>query len=106
MKNNIYTLKLTLKAEKDLDDIYQYITTKLFAGIAAQNLLIRIENEIMLVKEFPHSCSLVRDNALRKKGYRKLIVDNFIAFYLINEDKKQVIIMRVLYGASNYTNIL
>ncbi|MDR2005789.1 MAG: type II toxin-antitoxin system RelE/ParE family toxin [Acidaminococcales bacterium] len=35
-----------------------------------------------------------------------LIVDNYIVFYLPDEKKKTVIIMRVLYGAQNYKDIL
>lgn len=46
------------------------------------------------------------DEYLRNKGYRKLIVDNYIVFYLIWEEKKQVIIMRVLYGKQKYENLL
>lgn len=37
----------------------------------------------MRLKEFPFSCNYVADEYLRNKGYRKLIVDNYIVFYLI-----------------------
>lgn len=55
------------------------------------------------------------DNQLRKndeikiliiKGYRKLIIDNYILFYLVDEENKQVTIMRVLYGKQKYENLL
>ena len=45
-------------------------------------------------------------NQIRNKGYRKLIVDNYIVFYLIEEENHQVIIMRVLYGRQKYENLL
>jgi len=32
--------------------------------------------------------------------------ENYLVFYLVNEKKQQVIIMRILYGASNYKSIL
>lgn len=104
--NNNYSLKFTPKAEQDLNEIYQYISTKLCADIAAQNLLNKIEKEIMQLKEFPYLSIQVLDETLKIKGYRKLIIDNYIAFYLVNEIDKQVVIMRILYGASNYFNIL
>ncbi len=68
--------------------------------------LIKIENSIMLLRSFPYSCSFVLDDLMRSKGYRKLIVNNYIVFYLVNEIEKQVVIMRILYGAQNYQDIL
>lgn len=66
----------------------------------------KIETSIMRLKAFPFSCTLVLDKHLQERGYRKLPVDNYIVFYLINENEGQVIIMRILYGASNYQDIL
>lgn len=59
----------------------------------------------MRLRYFPYSCSFVLDEPLKNKGYRKLIVDNYIAFYLVNETEKQVVVMRILYGAQNYENL-
>ncbi|MHB8280988.1 MAG: type II toxin-antitoxin system RelE/ParE family toxin [Candidatus Humimicrobiaceae bacterium] len=99
MSENSYSLKFTPKASEDLEQIYSYISGRLFAEIAANKLLERIESSIIRLKSFPYSCSFVFDEALKSRGYRKLIVDNYIAFYLVNEMEKQVVIMRILYGA-------
>jgi len=40
----------------------------------------------------------LEDDLLKDKGYRKLIIDNYIVFYIVNEEDQQVVIMRVLYG--------
>lgn len=106
MANRNYLLKFTPAAERDLDEIYNYISTKLFAGIIAVKLMDKIENAIKRLKKFPFSCSMVSDKPLEIRGYRKLIVDNYIVFYLVNETDKQVVIMRILYGASKYQDIL
>ncbi|HZK33554.1 MAG TPA: type II toxin-antitoxin system RelE/ParE family toxin [Tissierellaceae bacterium] len=105
MENN-YTVKMTPKAADDLENIYRYISEELFATSAATNILERIEKEIMRLKEFPFSCNYLADEYLRNKGYRKLIVDNYIVFYLIEKEVEQVIIMRVLYGKQKYENLL
>lgn len=105
MANN-YTIKMTPMAADDLGNIYRYISEELFTASAATNILKRIEKEIIRLKEFPFSCNYVADEFLRNKGYRKLIVDNYIVFYLTKEEKDQVIIMRVLYGKQNYENLL
>lgn len=106
MSKNSYSLKFTPKASEDLEQIYNYISEKLFVATAANNLLEKIEDNIMGLKNYPYSCSLLSDEPLKNKGYRKLIIENYIAFYLVNESKKQVIIMRIIYGTQNYQNFL
>lgn len=106
MLNSNYRLKFTPKAEEDLDEVYNYIDTKLFAETAAESLMDKIENAFMRLEEYPFFCSFVFDEPLKSRGYRKLIIDNYIAFYLVNESEKQVLIMRVLYGASDYKTFL
>ena len=101
-----YKLKITPKAFDDLDEIYDYITNKLFNAKAAENLLDEIENSIMRLRDFPLSCGLVNDENLKKKGYRKLIVANYIAFFIVDEKGKQVVIMRVLYGRRQYEELI
>ncbi len=106
MPKSSFHLKFTAAAYDDLEQIYSYISERLLAETAADNLLGKIENSIMRLREFPYSGSLVSDEPLKKRGYRKLIVDNYIAFYLVNDTDGQVVIMRILYGAQNYQNIL
>lgn len=106
MSNSNYTIKMTPKSVEDLDKIYSYIAEELFAEKSAKGILDRIEKSIMRLEEFPFSCNYVADEFLRNKGYRKLIIDNYIAFYLVYEKEKQVIIMRVLYGRQKYEHLL
>lgn len=103
---NSYQLRFTPIAADDLDGIYRYISGHLVAPKAANDLMADIETSIIRLKEFPYSGSPVADDILRSHGYRKLIVKKYIIFYLIDESEKQVVIMRVLYGAQKYENIL
>jgi len=101
-----YKLKFTPIAYEDLDQIFDYIASELKADNAAHHLMNDIEEKITRLKTFPYSCELVKDEALKEKGYRKLIIDNYIAFYIVNEKEKLVIIMRIIYGARQYEKIL
>ncbi len=105
MGKNKYSIKITPKAYDDLDDIYTYIVSELYNDVAAEKLMEKIETNIMRLSEFPLSCSFVEDENLKDKGYRKLIVENYIAFYIVNEQEKEVVIMRVLYGRQKYDMI-
>ena len=106
MPGKNYKLKFTPKADEDLEQIYKYISEKFFAENTALNLMEKIESSIIRLKSFPYSGSFVSDIALKDRGYHKLIVDNYIVFYLIDEIEKQIVIMRVLYGAQNYKGLL
>ena len=106
MVENNYSVHFTKIATHDLDDIYRYISEELFADNVAIEMLKRIENSIMQLKKFPKMGSKVKDGYLRMKGYRKIIVDSYITFYIVDDEKEQVIIMRVLYGKRKYEDLL
>lgn len=106
MEESNYSVHFTKFAMNDLDDIYLYISKELFAESAAEALLNRLENSIMQLKEFPKLGSRLTDQYLRMKGYRRIIIDSYIIFYIVNEQKKRVIIMRILYGKRKYEDLL
>jgi len=49
---------------------------------------------------------LVEGELLKDKGYRKLIIDNYKVFYVVNEKVQQVVVMRVLYGRKKYQDLI
>jgi addiction module RelE/StbE family toxin len=92
-----YTLKFTKETEKDLYDIPQYIKYTLFNPKAADDLIDNFEKAFQQICMFPQSGSPYKP----RKGYRKLLINNFLALYTINEKMKQVTILRVLYAYMN-----
>lgn len=106
MVESNFVVKFTPVANNDVEEIYSYISLELFAEDAAVNLLSRMESNIMRLKYFPFSGSNLANDILRHKGYRKVIIDNYIVFYIVDEKEKQVIIMRVLYGKQKYEDLL
>ena len=54
----------------------------------------------------PEKLRLVDDPVLAVWGIRFIRVNNYLAFYTIDEDKKVVIIVRFLYQKSNWNTIL
>lgn len=106
MPEHKYCVRFTPKAAEDLDAIYGYIFNTLSAAKAADDLFAQIEKATMRLTVFPFSGSHVLEEPLRAKGYRKVVVDNYLIFYLVDEVGKQVVITRVLFGASKYLDIL
>ena len=54
----------------------------------------------------PQKFCLVDDPVLASWGIRFAIINNYLAFYTIYEEKQTVIIVRFLYQKSNWTSIL
>jgi toxin ParE1/3/4 len=106
MEENKYQVEFNPKAITDLEQIYLYIANELFNPDAAQRLLEKFEKKIMILRSYPFSSNVVQDSFLRKKGYRKLVVENYLVFYLVDEIEIKVRIMRVLYGAQQYERYL
>ena len=49
---------------------------------------------------------LLKDEILRKKGYRKIVIDNYIVIYKVNKDEKSVIIVRIIYNRRQYQDLI
>lgn len=102
MDTKEYELKITPAAAEDLENIYKYIKDALLSKSVAENMVIEINEKIRSLKHFPYKCELSRDISLRLRGYRRLIIKNYVVLYLINEKKNQVIIARIFYGPMDY----
>lgn len=97
-----YRYKLTPSAIQDLDDIAAYITVQLCAEDSAVELLNEIEEAIISACGFPQAAPSVNDALLKDKGYRKLIVKNYIVLYIPDEEAHILNIMRIVYYAQDY----
>lgn len=106
MENEHFRVRYTPLAYEDLDEIDTYISSILFNPQAALNLLVEIETSINRLQEFPLMGSEAEDLYLASKGYRKLAIQNCLVFYLVDQAQKEVIVMRIIYGARNYQNLL
>ena len=101
IKNN-YKVVFTETAEIELDGIYDYISKTLLSENSAKKLMEKIEEKTLRLEILPESCSIADGYKINDIQYRKLIVDNYILLYHIDETKKQVNIIHVLYGRRNY----
>ena len=98
----MYNYHLTPSAVQDLQEIADYIANRLCAPESAVNLLNEIELAIENACTFPLSLPAINDKLLRRKGYRKIIVENYIVFILPNQKDEILNVMRVMYHARDY----
>ena len=97
-----YHHKLTPSAIQDLDDIAAYIAIQLYAENSAAQFLNEIEGAIISACDFPQAAPPVNDVLLKSKGYRKLIVKNYIILYIPDDEAHILNVMRVVYYAKDY----
>lgn len=101
-----YDVLISEPAERDMAEILTYIKVNLCAPEAAKKLLAELKEQIMSLSTQPERCPLVLDEVLAQKGYRKLIVQNYIVFYIVSHEEKCVMVYRVLYGRRQWESLL
>jgi len=101
-----YNVIMTHSARDDLNGISLYIAKELKEPAAAKKLIGKIREAVLNLKEMPTRHSVVSDKNLAIKGIRKIVVDNYLVFYVIFEEEKAVAIVRILYGRRNWANLL
>lgn len=97
-----YSLMLTSRALRDLDEIYGYIAGTLQEPGTALKLVDKLEEELFSLSQMPCRCPERKCGAYANRGYRQLFVKNFIALYRIDEENQQVIVVTVRHAQSSF----
>ena len=96
-----YTVKLYKRAIKDIESIYAYIALEKLSPENAKGHADRIKEAILGLETMlqSHQDRLVGRYA--GKGYKQLLIDNYVAIYRIDEVKKTVLVVTVQYQGRN-----
>lgn len=97
-----YNVKIYPAAEQDLLDIIDYLNT--LSPTAALRYYDLLTEQIAGLSVMPERCPRPKDLALAAKGYRYLVVENYLVFYVVADDTVQI--RRILYGRRNYQSLL
>ena len=101
-----YNVMLTDKAANDINEIYKYSSNELYDENAAERLLEKFETNTNSLGKMPKRNPLLQDEGLAQQGIRRLMVDNYILFYLCDHKNKKVIVIRVLYNKRNWIDLV
>ncbi len=99
-----YNIEYSMESKQDLIDIKRYIKYNLQEPNTAQKLITKIKKEIDSLKDNPEMYSIIDDDIIKRFKIRKLVVDNYIVFYRINDENIQIV--RVMYGRRNWITLL
>ncbi len=102
----MYKIEYLPIALKDLTETAKYIKEKLCSPIAAINFTEKIIGAIDNIALLPYSAPAYRPIRELKYDYRKLIVDNYIVLYYVDENEKVITVARIIYAKRNYDKTL
>lgn len=96
-----YKVILNERAYRDLEDIFEYISKNLQSPENARGQTDRIGEALRKLSVFPQSHQERMVGAFVGKGYRQLLIDNYIAIFRIDETTKTVTIVTIQYHGRN-----
>ena len=96
-----YEVMLYPRALEDIDDIYAYIALEKQAPETAQEQTDRIWEAIDTLEECPQSHQDRLVGKYAGKGYKQLLIDNYMAIFKIDEKDKIVYVVTVQYPGRN-----
>ena len=97
-----YKVLIFPSAEQDLAEIVDYLNT-LSPDVALRYYDLLVE-EIASLGQMPNRCPKPRDLALAAKGYRYLIVKDYLVFYVVSGNTVEI--RRIVYGRRDYQSFL
>ena len=79
-----YKVILNPKAFRDIDDIFAYIALEKLSPEYAKGQTDRIWEALKTLDTFPQSHQERKEGRFAGKGYRQLLIDNYIAIYWVS----------------------
>lgn len=96
-----YTVEISRRANVDLRGIYEYIAFELESQQTAIEQLSRLEKGIMLLGTFPERYRKLENKYWQGSELHIMPIDNYVVLYSVDNDKKKVFVVRVLYSGRN-----
>jgi len=100
-----YKVKVMPNAVTQLDEIYDYVVTKLKAPMAAKRLNEELRAMIESLSVFPSRGSVVRTQMWHGKEIRFVVVGNYDIYYRVVADKMEINILAVAYSRRDLRNV-
>lgn len=97
-----YEIRYLPSAQEDLFEILDYI--KVDNPNAAIEFIKQIESEISKLASFPRMGVIPNDSQLQTSGYRMLVIDNYLVFYVVLNNVVEI--RRVIHGKRRYSFLL
>ena len=101
-----YRVRIVKPARTDMREIHRYIAMDLQNPVAAIKRIDLIDTNIQSLKTMPTRFPLVQDAYLASKGYRMIVCESHLVFFIIEETTKKVFVMRIIYARRDWVRML
>ena len=102
----MYKLEYLPVARKDMLEIVRYISRELQNPDAVNRLAVELVKAAEGVLHFPYATPVYQPIRPSNHEYRKILVQNYLMFYWVDEEKKLVTVARVVYAKRNCGRLL
>ncbi|MBQ3077821.1 MAG: type II toxin-antitoxin system RelE/ParE family toxin [Clostridia bacterium] len=92
-----YRVTVTTQARDDLRRIYRFVADEMMLRQTAAQQQRRLRRELEMLRFSPARHQAVPVEPWQSRGVRSLFVGPYAALYLVDEDKEQVSVLRVMY---------
>ena len=92
-----YKIKVTRQAKEHLAIVREYIATELKESIIAKRILELLKSEMMSLQTMPYRVKLIGEQPWCELGFRRIRVKNYYVYFCVDESRKEVQILAVIY---------
>lgn len=81
-----YQVLVSDNAKSDLEGIADYICNSLYAPVAAQKILKKLQDSILGLSDFPERYPIYAEEPWQSRGVRKMNDGNYNIFYVVKKN--------------------
>ena len=96
-----YKIKLNPRAYRDLEEIFAYIALEKLSPENAKRQTDRILIKLRKLDTFPQAHQERMEGRYAGKGYRQLLIDNYMTIFRIDEKTKTIHVVTIQYQGRN-----
>ena len=101
-----YTVRLTDTAKQDLREIAFRIAEPSKDIEIAKRLAGELREVCKKLDTFPNAGAIPKDRVIRSAGYRFTVHKEYLIFYLVDEEEKQVNVMAIFNAKRDYMRVM
>ena len=101
---NKYNIEFTDECKNEMRKIYEYIKNELYSETSAKKLINKVEEFISNLEYAPRIYAELEKFKGTNNIYRRIVINNYIILYTIDEENKIIYIAHMYYSGNDYTN--
>lgn len=101
-----YKVKLTQEFIDEFEEISRYIANELKNTDASNRLRGKIMYNTLLLEKSPKMFVEIEKTDRTERQYRRIVINNYVILYTIDESEQIVYVAHIYYGGRNYIDDL